>query len=110
MSKSINISTKDGQKYKLEFTRKTVKQMTENGFRLEDVKDKPIIAIPELFAGAFLANHRYLKESIIDDMYKGITNKDELIITLIEMYREPIEALMNEPEEGEGNVGWEVSE
>lgn len=38
-----------------------------------------------------------------------MTNKEELIGKLAEMYNEPIMALVEEPEESEGNVDWVAS-
>ena len=38
-----------------------------------------------------------------------MTNKGELIGKLAEMYNEPILALVDEPEENEGNLDWTAS-
>lgn len=65
--------------------------------------------LPELFAGAFLAHHRFLKREVIDEIYSKMTNKEALIGKLAEMYNEPILTLMEEPEENEGNVSWTAS-
>ena len=65
--------------------------------------------LPALFAGAFLANHRFVKQEVIDDIYSKMTNKGDLIGKLAEMYNEPIMALVDEPEEAEGNLDWTAS-
>ena len=110
MGKTITLTTKDGQKYILEYTRKTVKEMEADGFNLEDLTNKPMLTLPRLFEGAFLAHHRYTKRETVESIFKGIGNREELFTTLVEMYRTPINALWEEPEESEKNVGWEVSE
>jgi hypothetical protein len=38
-----------------------------------------------------------------------MTNKQDLLSKLAEMYNEPIQALMEEPEDAVGNVNWEAS-
>ncbi len=106
MSKQLNFSY-DGKEYCLEFTRRTVEMMERNGFVASDFREKPMNTLPALFAGAFLAHHRFIKQDVIDDIYDKMTNKQELIGKLAEMYNEPIAALVNDPEEGAaGNVSW----
>ena len=65
--------------------------------------------VPALFSGAFLANHKFVKKETIDEIFSKMTNKTELIGKLAEMYNEPILALVDEPEETEGNVDWTAS-
>lgn len=99
----------EGKDYCLEFTRKTVTEMERNGFVANDINDKPMTILPALFEGAFLAHHRFTKKDVIQDMFSKMTNKEELIGKLAEMYNEPIAALVEEPEENEGNVSWTAS-
>ena len=108
MSKQLNF-TYEGRDYTLEYTRKTVEMMESRGFVAEDVKTKPMTTLPALFAGAFLANHRFVKPEVIDAIYAKMPNKGELIATLAEMYNEPIKTLLDEPEESEGNLTWTTS-
>lgn len=108
MSKQLRF-TYDDKEYCLEFTRKSVEQMEKIGFKASDINDKPMTVLPELFAGAFLANHRFTKREVIDKLFEKMTNKGELISKLAEMYNEPIMALVDEPEENEGNVSWTAS-
>lgn len=65
--------------------------------------------LPALFEGAFLAHHRFEKKEVINEIFSHMTNKEELIGKLAEMYNEPIMALVEEPEESEGNVSWTAS-
>lgn len=97
------------KEYCLEYTRRSVEMMEKKGFVAADVETKPMSTLPTLFAGAFLANHRYVKQEIIDEIFANMTNKGELIAKLAEMYNEPIMALVDEPAEAEGNIDWTTS-
>lgn len=108
MAKQIKFEF-EGIPYVLEFTRKSIEQMEKNGFIASEITEKPMTVLPSLFAGAFLAHHRFVKRDTIDRIYDKMTSKQELIGKLSEMYNEPILALMEEPEETEGNVSWEAS-
>ena len=80
--------------------------MEKKGFIASDITEKPMTTLPALFAGAFLAHHRFVKEDIINDIYSKLTKKEDLIGKLAEMYNEPILALVEEPEKAEGNLDW----
>lgn len=108
MSKQLKFTYQD-KSYCLEYTRKSVEMMEKNGFVASDIKEKPMTTLPALFAGAFLANHRFVKEDVIDEIFSKMTNKTELIGKLAEMYNEPIMTLIDEPEEAEGNLDWTAS-
>ena len=108
MSKQLRFTYED-KEYCLEFTRKSVELMEKNGFVAGDITTKPMTVLPALFAGAFLANHRFVKEEVINGIFSKMTNKSELIGKLSEMYNEPIMALVDEPEDSEGNVNWTAS-
>lgn len=108
MAKQI-IFDYNGKEYTLEFTRKSIELMERQGFVASDITEKPMTTLPALFAGAFLAHHRYVKREVIDEIFAKMTNKQELLSKLAEMYNEPLEALMEEPEEDEGNVQWGAS-
>ena len=109
MAKQISFEY-DGKQYTLEFTRKSIEMMERQGFNINDIADKPMTTLPALFAGAFIARHRFVKREIIDEIYSKLTNKQELLQKLAEMYNEPLEALMEDPDDSEGNVvNWEAS-
>ena len=105
MAKQLSFNFED-KEYTLEFTRRTVTEMEKKGFVASDITDKPMTTLPALFAGAFLAHHRFVKEDVINDIYSKLTKKEDLIGKLAEMYNEPIMALVQEPEEDKGNVNW----
>jgi hypothetical protein len=105
MSKQLNF-TFEGKEYTLEFTRRTVTEMEKRGFNASHVEDFPMTSLPALFEGAFLAHHRFEKKETIDKIFAKMTNKDDLIGKLAEMYNEPLMTLIEEPEKSEGNVSW----
>ena len=105
MAKQL-IFTFEDKEYTLEYTRRTVAEMEKKGFIASDITDKPMTTLPALFAGAFLAHHRFVKEDVINNIYMKLTKKEDLIGKLAEMYNEPIMALVEEPEEDKGNVNW----
>lgn len=107
MAKTLNFNY-NGKGYTLEFTRETVRQMEREGFVASDINDKPMLTLPALFRGAFLAHHRYdTKQKLIDEIYANMTNKGELIGLLAEMYAEPIETLLEDPaEDSTGKISW----
>ena len=108
MSKTLTFAYK-GQNYTLEFTRKSVQRMEHNGFLVDDIDTKPMTTFPQLFEGAFFANHPFVSKSVIEEIYSKLTGKKELVAKLAEMYAEPIHALLEDPEDGEGNVDWTAS-
>ena len=108
MNKQLRFTYQD-KEYCLEYTRKSIETMEKKGFVVSDIETKPMTILPALFAGAFLANHRFVKPEVIDEIYLKMTNKQELIGKLAEMYNEPIMALVDEPEESEGNLDWTAS-
>ena len=105
MAKQLTF-TYDGKDYTLEFTRRTVAEMEKKGFIASDITEKPMTTLPALFAGAFLAHHRFVKEDIINEIYSKLTKKEDHIGKLAEMYNEPIMTLVEEPEESKGNLNW----
>ena len=108
MAKQLRFTYQDKQ-YCLEYTRKSVEMMEKNGFVASDIQNKPMTTLPALFAGAFLANHRFVKQDVIDAIFAKMTNKGDLIGKLAEMYNEPIMTLIDEPDEAEGNLDWTAS-
>lgn len=111
MAKQLTINDPvSGVTYTLEFTRKTIELMEKNGFIVADMERKPMTLLPALFAGAFLAHHRMVKRDVIDTIYAKLNHKDELIGALVEMYNEPLMALLDEPEQenDEGNLSWKA--
>lgn len=105
MPKQLIFNYED-KEYTLEFTRRTIAEMEKKGFIASEITDKPMTTLPALFAGAFLAHHRFVKQETIDNIFAKLTKKEDLIGKLAEMYNEPIMALVQDPEEDAGNVNW----
>lgn len=96
-----------GTQYTLEYTRDSVKQLERAGFNYEEAGAKPITSLMTLFKGAFLAHHQRTSQTTIDEIWESLENKDGLFDALAELYNEPIEALMKEPDEGK-KIAWSV--
>lgn len=98
----------DEKPYVLEFTRNSVKEMERKGFRAAEVIEKPMSLLPELFAGAFIANHPFVRRKLIDEIYNAFDDKGELLNALCEMYRLILEDYVAELEKKSGNgLKWE---
>ena len=108
MAKQLKFTYED-KEYTLEFTRRTIAEMEQRGFMASEVESKPMSMLPALFEGAFLAHHRFEKKKVIDNIFEKLTNKEDLIGKLAEMYNEPFETLVKDPEDSEGNVSWTAS-
>lgn len=109
MAKKIKFEF-EGTQYTLEYTRRTVREMESEGFNTSEVDSKPMTMIPMLIEGAFKKNHRFVKADVIDRIYQSIPRKEEFIRQLVELYNAPLNSLIEEPEEGSGNVEWETSD
>ena len=108
MAKQLNFTYKD-KEYCLEYTRQTVKEMEKEGFRSNDVIDKPMTTLPKLFAGAFKAHHKWgTKPADIEAIYDSLPDKEKLLGKLAEMYNEPMESMLEEPDEGNA-IAWEAN-
>lgn len=98
---------KEEKEYILEYNRQSIQQLERMGFSLEDMTKKPATMFPIMFRGAFLANHKTVKESEINDLYEQMTKKDVLHSKLIEMISETYLSLV-EDNDTQGNVDWEI--
>ena len=110
MGKQLNFEF-ENKEYTLEYTRESVKQMEREGFKGEDIINKPMLTLPKLFAGAFKAHHKFdAKQKDIDKMFELFKNKQALVEKLAEMYAEPMETLMDDDNIDEGNaIAWEAN-
>lgn len=111
MNQTINFTYK-GKDYCLEFTRKSIKAMEDRGFTLsDDMLNKPVTLLSELFKGAFLANHKFVKQALIDEILEHMKKNGKLREKLLEMYTDTIQALYDDDEttdKDDGNfIDWE---
>lgn len=99
--KSITVSDENGNKYKLEFTKKSVIRMESEGFIIEDINKTPVTQITLLVHGAFWANYPNVKDETIEEIYGSLKDKTAFLEKLAEMYAEHAEKLVEE-----GNSDW----
>ena len=97
----------NGTQYTLEFTRDSIKQMERSGFSLDNAVNQPMTSLLTLFKGAFIAHHPRLSQTVMDEIWEGLEDKTGLFEALIDLYNEPLNALMKEPEEGK-KIEWKV--
>lgn len=110
MAKTITI-TYENRDYTLEYTRETVRVMEANGFIADELFVKPMLRLPELFFGAFAAHHRGLKKNVTDKIWQSLPKRDELVVALVDMYRDTVNTLTAQTDEDEaGNATWTVTE
>ena len=96
-----------GKHYCLEYTPDSIKQMEASGFSINDISDKPATRIEQLWAGAFLANHRRVSNTVISELFRKMKNRDALLRKLTEMYNGALEYLLPDDDgDDQGNVDW----
>ena len=107
MNTKINLTYK-GVSYTLEYDRASVKLLEANGLDITSFMDKPMTNVELAFTGAFIKHHSKVAQTTIDEIFKTCKDKSSLTNALIKMINETYEALMDEPEDNEGNATWEV--
>lgn len=101
--------THNGKSYALEYTRDSVKEMERRGFVAAEILEKPLTVLPELFAGAFIANHRFVSRKKIDEIFTQFDDKCDLLNALAEMYSLVLEEFVAELEQVKNGLPWERS-
>ena len=108
MNTKIELTYK-GVDYTLEYNRASVKVLEANGFKVEELLDKPMTNVELMFQCAFIKNHPNVQLTTITEILKECSNKKELLATLKLMIDETYESLLSEPEKEEsGNVVWKT--
>lgn len=109
MSKKLEFTYK-GKDYTLEFNRKAVETMyTRWKYTPSEDVYEMLIKLPTLFRGAFLMHHPTVKNDVIDEIYENMKDKNALIGKLVEMYNEPMLALVEDGDGESGNIEWGAS-
>ena len=110
-NKQIKLVYKE-KEYILEFDRKSVSALEDNGFVASEFANKPAKMLPLAFKGAFFKHHKFIKEEIIDEIFDNIKNKEGLISELSSMITDQYLSLYgqidDEQEDNEGNAMWEI--
>lgn len=107
---STKLTITDNRKtYVLEFTRDTVSRMERAGFVVQNFGNAVMNDSMMLWNGAFLANHPNVSTAVKDALWEKMGNKADLLQKLMEMYTEPLTALMADPDDKSGELSWKVS-
>lgn len=101
----ITITTPSGEQYNLTFTRREVSYLSDQGLTADAIERNPLKVV-DLFAGAFLHNHKGTPRGVIEELWKNIDNKPAFAERLGAMYGEPIGELFGEADEAK-KVTWE---
>ena len=109
MNTKIRFTYKDTP-YVLEFDRMSIKTLEANGFSVEEFIKKPMLNIELAFAGSFMKHHKKTKQTVIDEIFSKMKDKQKLVESLVQMIEETYSSLFDEPEDDEGNVEWEVED
>lgn len=108
MVKPIILKSKDTE-YTLEFSRESVKFAEQRGFKIDNVTDYPMTAIPELFFFDFRMHHanvaRNQTDKILFEEMGGLP--EGMLSRLMELYSQPFETLIGE-NEARKNSKWTV--
>jgi hypothetical protein len=84
--------------------------MERDGFVANDIVEKPMLTLPKLFAGAFKAHHKFgLKANDIEKMFDLFPNKEAFLAKLVEMYNEPMAAMLDDPKDEGNAIVWDAS-
>lgn len=100
----IILKDKNDNEYKLEFNRKTVAAMENNGFQLD--LDRPNTMIDNLFYGAFQMHHKRIDREFVRKIWDQQRKKEDLVTALVKLYQQPLDDLMAEPEGDDENPTW----
>ena len=105
----IILKSKEGKEYILEYNRQSVQQIEKMGFSIEEISKKPMTMFPLMFRGAFIKNHKYIKDSEITEIYDKISKKSVLHDRLMDRISECYISLSDkEDADNEGNADWEI--
>ena len=104
----IRIKTKKGNEYVLEFDRDSIAYLEKLGFTLAKYSEQPVTMMPLIFRAAFFKNHKFEKNSVIDDIYENINERTKLMNALVDMVGESYQTLVTDTK-NEGNADWEMA-
>lgn len=106
MNTKIELAYK-GVNYTLEYNRDSVKVLESNGFKMEELLEKPMTNIELMFECAFIKNHHNTPATVVTEILKECPDKKGLLTTLKKMIDETYESLLAEPNDS-GNVSWKT--
>lgn len=100
----------EGKQYRLGFTRESVKNLEQAGFRINDIDEMPATMIPLFFYGAFAVYHSGVKRKLVDEIWENIPNKIEMLEALAELYADTMNPLLKGEVDEAKKIKWEVSQ
>ena len=95
----------NGKHYCLEYTRATVQLMERAGFCPNDIDQKPALRLEQMWAGAFLKNHRNVSDRVISELLDKMGDRKKLFGILQDMISETYNALVEDNDTDEGDQG-----
>lgn len=96
-----------GNEYNLEFSSRSIVEMERRGFKAYEIPEKAFSLLPDMFTGAFVANHPDTPQSVIDEIYTLIDDKAELLGVLAEMLTLAIDEYITELKKARNGLEWE---
>ena len=77
-------------------------------WQLNDFKDKPMTTIDLAFKGLFYKNHARTSEKTIEEIYLALKDKSKLIETIGKMLSECYDTLLDDGDNDQGNIQWDI--
>jgi len=100
----------DGTHYTLEYNREAIKYMESQGFVLSQFQDKFNTMLDIAFVAAFLKNHKRVNGKLVEEIYSHIHDKVALSQSLIEMYAETYNSMLDDTDATDDtkNIEWKM--
>jgi len=95
--------------YTLEYDRNTIVLLEQSGLEISEFLKKPLSNTELIFKGAFLKNHRNIKEDLVNEIYDNINDRSKLISKLISMIDNCYSTLLDDNSKKEGNIKWDTT-
>lgn len=97
----------EGDEYVLEFNRNALRMLDERyDFSYNDLEKLQVSKLPDLFYCAFMMHHSNVKRSKSDEIWDMLGGKEDVIMTLIEMYAGVMNSIMESNAEEGKAIAW----
>lgn len=107
MAKVINFTYNDVD-YTLEYTRKTLEKMEDDGIVLAELDKKPVTILPKLFQYAFFANHKRISKALVEEIFNLFTDKNDMYNKLSAMAMDTLNTLF-EDNKSKNAIKWKAN-
>lgn len=98
----------DGVDYTLAFTAASIKKMERDGFNFADVEKHILTAPEDLFCGAFIAHHPYVKREKRIEIFNALRSNAETGESIMDAIGSMLAEAVDEISGHSGNVTWVV--